>query len=78
MRNEIKAHLDSRPDLLRMVREEPYWYRMLSRDPENIYKLEEQAKQYYGKTIPQKLGRFNQQLQMIQMLLMMTQGMGSE
>lgn len=75
MRREIQIFLYERPDLLNYIREQPYWYRWLSRDPTNIQKIENYAKEYYGKTFTQRVERVNHQLQMFSMLLSMIQGM---
>lgn len=76
MRIEIQKMLQERPDLLSYVREQPYWYRLLSREPMKIYEIEKHSKMYYGQTFPQKVGRFNEQLQMISMLISLARTMG--
>lgn len=73
MRREIQQFLVTRPDLQHFIRLNPYWYRILSRRPYEVMKLEEEAKRFYGKTIPQKIERFNQQLKMANFMLSMLQ-----
>ncbi|MCP8616632.1 YlbE-like family protein [Salirhabdus salicampi] len=75
MQPKVFQFLISRPDLLHFVRMNPYWYRILTRDPEQIQHLDKAAKPFYGKTISQKVGKINQQVSMLHMLLSMTEAM---
>ncbi|MFD1038757.1 YlbE-like family protein [Virgibacillus byunsanensis] len=69
MQQSIHDYLITRPDLQRFVRYNPVWYRYLTRDPAMIYKMEKEAKKFYGKTFPQKLGKISDQVQMVSMLV---------
>lgn len=62
-------YLRARPELANFVRYNPVWYRYLSREPQRIYELEEEAKLFYGKTLPQRLEKLNSQVQMVNMLI---------
>lgn len=62
-------YLQSRPDLLYFVRFNPEWYRYLTREPNRIYELENEAKRFYGKTFSQRLEKWSNQLQMAGMLM---------
>lgn len=63
-------YLQNNPKIREYIRFEPIWYRYLSRDGlERIEELEIEAKRFYGLTFPQRMERFNQQLQMASMLM---------
>jgi hypothetical protein len=68
-------YLQSRPELLHFVRMTPEWYRILTRDPNQLQSLEEQAKVFYGRTFPQKIENFGGKLQMLSMLMQMAGSM---
>ncbi|MFC2950220.1 YlbE-like family protein [Virgibacillus sediminis] len=68
-------YLKSRPELLSFIRYNPVWYRYLSRHPENIRRMEKQAKVFHGKTFPQKMEKVNQQIQMAGMMLQFAEAM---
>lgn len=78
MRQEVRLLLSQRPDMKQFVRSNPEWYRYLSRNPQSIIRLEEQVKYYYGKTLPQKLDRFQENINMAMMLFNMVRGFGDE
>ncbi|MCD8502536.1 MAG: YlbE-like family protein [Bacillaceae bacterium] len=76
MRQEVQMYLNQRQDLKQYLRINPVWYRKLSRNPQSISEMEQEAKIYYGKTFPQKVERFQSNLNMAMMLLEMIKGMG--
>lgn len=78
MRKEVRVYLASRPDLKQFIRDYPMWYRRLSRNPNDINELEQQAKVYFGKTFPQKVERLQNNLNMTMMLIEMFRTMGSQ
>lgn len=78
MRREIQYYLANRPDLLTFVRENPFWYRILTRNPEKVYEIEEEAKIFYGRTFPQRIDRFKEQLDLVHMLFSLFQVMGND
>lgn len=69
MDEKLYQHLTTRPDLLNFIRNNPEWYRYLTRDPSKISEIELEAKRYYGKTLSQKIEKVNQNVQMVGMLL---------
>lgn len=75
MRQEIYQRLQHREELLRFVRLHPVWYRTLARDPSTFSDLEKQANYFYGKTVPQRIGQFGDQLSMVNMLIQMARAM---
>lgn len=76
MRKEMQEYLKQRQDLKQFIRHNPIWYRYLSRDPQSLSQLENEVKVYNGMTIPQKLDRFQSNLNMAMMLLDMVRGLG--
>lgn len=77
MRHEVQLYLNQRPEVKQFIRNNPIWYRYLSRDPNSIAQLEKEVKEYYGKTFPQKIERFQSNLNMAMMLLEMVRGMNA-
>ncbi|MGC4375516.1 YlbE-like family protein [Fictibacillus sp. Mic-4] len=69
MRREIIEYLSTRPDLKYFMREQPNWYRELTRNPASIEKLEEDAKVFFGRTFGQRIDRFHQQVKGLSLLL---------
>jgi hypothetical protein len=69
MRKEIQEYLNHRPDLKFIVREQPHWYILLSRNPYAIQELEASVNTFYGNTFGQKLDRWNGQLQSVTSML---------
>jgi len=68
-------YLQKNPDLAVFVRYNPIWYRYLTRDPHRIYELVEEAKVFHGKTLPQRLEKLNNQVQMVNMLVQFASNM---
>lgn len=61
--------LQRNPDVANFIRYHPIWYRYLSRDPQILYELVNESNVYYGKTLPQRIEKFNHQVQMIHTLM---------
>lgn len=77
MRREIQNYIHLRPDLVRFIRENPIWYRLLSRSPEKMFEIDQESKKYYGKTLPQRIDRLQQNIQLANMLVSMMYAMGN-
>jgi heme oxygenase len=75
MQPNVYHFLQSRPDLIRFVRLNPIWYRNLTRDPNRIDELEKEARYFYGRTVPQRIEKVSNQIQMISMLIQMAGAM---
>ncbi|KGP72456.1 YlbE-like family protein [Pontibacillus yanchengensis] len=75
MQPGVYQYLESREDLLKFMRMNPKWYRKVTRDPSVLSQMEQESKYYFGKTTTQRIERFNNQLQMVQMLMQMAQAM---
>ena len=75
MQPNLYRYLQTRSDLLQFIRYNPEWYRELTRNPNQIDVLEREAKIFYGKTVPQKIERLSNQMQMVSMLIQMAGAM---
>lgn len=73
MNEGVYHYLQTNKHLLNFIRHQPMWYRYLSRDPEKIHELEEAAKVFYGKTMSQRLEKVNEHIQLIHMLVQLSQ-----
>ncbi|WP_058307002.1 YlbE-like family protein [Gracilibacillus massiliensis] len=71
MEPETYRLIQQREDLWRFIRNNPEWYRYLTREPDRISELELKSKQYFGKTLPQRLEKTQQNIQMIRLLMEM-------
>lgn len=75
MRLEIQRYINSKKDLKQFIREQPYWYRRLAREPNALEQFEITSMHYYKKTIPDHVERFSNGLQMASMMMGMLQSM---
>lgn len=75
MRQELIELLQSREDLQNYIRQQPHWYRRLSRNPGEREAFETAALQFYKKTIPDQVAKFQNQLAMASIMLEMFQYM---
>jgi hypothetical protein len=73
MEAKVYKYLLSRPDILHFVRMNPMWYRRLTRYPESMQMLESASKEFYGKTFYQKVGKVNDQINLLTMLMSMSE-----
>lgn len=71
MEPETYHYLQHREDVWGFIRKNPSWYRQLTRDPEKITELEIQQKQFYGKTLPQRIEKTQQNIQLVKLLVQM-------
>lgn len=71
----IYQYVSQQPHLLIFIRENPVWYRYLSREPQMITDMEKAAKEYSGKTISKRLEKVGDQMQMISMLIQLAGAM---
>ncbi|SER96919.1 YlbE-like protein [Gracilibacillus ureilyticus] len=69
MEPESYYFLEHRQDLWTFIRRNPEWYRYLTRDTERINEIDQLAKQYFGKTIPQRLEKAQHNIQLVRMLI---------
>jgi hypothetical protein len=78
MRKEVLEYLERQKDLKQFVREQPKWYRKLSRNPYDYKALEIESLHYYKKTIPHQVEKFSNGVQMASMMFSMFQAMKNQ
>ncbi|KQL18969.1 YlbE-like family protein [Cytobacillus solani] len=78
MRQDIANYVGKNKQLKNFIREQPIWYRKLSRNPQEIQSLEVAALNYYKNTIPHKVEKFSNGVQMASMMMGMFQAMNSQ
>lgn len=78
MRKDIIDYVSQNRELQKFIREQPTWYRRLSRNPHDLQALEIAALHYYQKTIPHRVEKFTNSVQMASMMMNMFQAMKSQ
>lgn len=78
MRQDIANYVSKNKQLQNFLREQPIWYRKLSRNPQDIQALEVAALNYYKNTIPHKVEKFSNGVQMASMMMGMFQAMNTQ
>lgn len=75
MRKEVQDMIAANEELKNFLREQPQWYRKLSRNPTDTESMQLAMMNYYQKTIPHKVAQFSNSVQMASMMLGMFQSM---
>lgn len=78
MRKEIIDYLETKKDLQKFVREQPIWYRKLSRNPFDLESLEIASLHHYKRTVPHQVEKFTNGVQMASMMFHMFQSMKNQ
>lgn len=78
MRKDVLNYLERQKELKQFVREQPQWYRKLSRNPNDLQALEIASLHYYRKTIPDQVEKFSNSVQMASMMYNMFQAMKTQ
>lgn len=78
MRREVLEYIERQKDLKQFVREQPHWYRKLSRNPYDLQSLQVEMLHYYKKTIPDQVDKFSNSVQMASMMYQMFQTMKNQ
>lgn len=78
MRKEIIDYVSRNKELQTFMREQPFWYRRLTRNPHDLQALEIAAMHYYRKTIPHKVEKFTNNVQMASMMMSLFQAMKTQ
>ena len=78
MRREIMEYLEGQKELKDFIREKPYWYRKLSRNPYDLQSLHIASLNHYRKTIPHQVEKFSNGVQMASMMFNMFQAMNNQ
>ncbi|MGM7720247.1 YlbE-like family protein [uncultured Metabacillus sp.] len=75
MRKEVQEHIRANKERQKFLREQPIWFRKLSRNPTDLESLELNMMNYYQKTIPHKVQQFSNSVQMASMMIAMFHSM---
>lgn len=78
MRQDVYELILANQDLKSYLRKQPFWYRSLMRNPHQLNKMETEASYYFNKSIPQRVNKFSDGVQMASMLLNMFQAMNAQ
>ncbi|OZM58478.1 hypothetical protein CIB95_02610 [Lottiidibacillus patelloidae] len=76
MNKQVQNYIYSNSELNYFIRMNPIWYRRLAREPEEIQNFEAAAKQFYGKTIPQRVNKVNEKIQSLGMMFELLKALG--
>ncbi|MCZ0754216.1 YlbE-like family protein [Anoxybacillus sp. J5B_2022] len=71
MRKEVIHYIRSKKMLQKFIREQPRWYRTLAREPHKLHEFERAALHYYEQTIPHKVEKIANSLEMASLMLHM-------
>ena len=75
MRKDVYEYIQSKKTLQLFLRDQPIWYRKLGRNPNSISDMEIAAMHYYKQTLPHKVEKFQNSIQMASMMVHMFQTM---
>jgi hypothetical protein len=78
MRKDVYNYLEQNKELQSFIREQPIWYRKLTRDPSQLQAMEIAALHYYKKTIPHQVEKISNGVQMASMMMTMFQTMNNQ
>lgn len=78
MRKDVMDQLRSNKELIEFVRAQPHWYRKLSRDPRDLHAAQIASLHHFEKTIPHKVQKFSNNVQMASMMMHMFSSMNSK
>jgi hypothetical protein len=78
MRKEVMEYLESQRELKQFIREQPHWYRKLSRNPYDLEALQIASLHHYKRTIPHQVEKFSNGVQMASMMFNMFQSMNNQ
>jgi hypothetical protein len=78
MRKEVMDYLGGQRELKQFIREQPHWYRKLSRNPFDLEALEIASLHFYKRTIPHQVEKFSNGVQMASMMFHMFQSMNNQ
>lgn len=77
MRKEMMEYIKSDPDLIRFLREQPIWYRKLGRNSNELQSFQISALHYFKKSIPHRVEKFSNGVQMASMMMSLFQAMNN-
>ncbi|MBG9884350.1 hypothetical protein ABE01_18930 [Bacillus paralicheniformis] len=78
MRKEVQEYVFADEERRRFIREQPVWYRKLSRNPNDLSAFHLDMMNFYEKTIPHRVNQLLGGIQMAQMMLQMFHAMRTQ
>lgn len=75
MRKQLVELILSDHELKQFLRAEPLWFRKLSRNPHEVHSFQYAAKQYYHRTLPQKVDKISNSIEFASMMFQMLEAM---
>lgn len=77
VRQTIYEYIEANEDIRNYLRIQPVWYKRLMRNPQDLEKLETEAIYYLKKSIPHRVSKFSEGVQVASMMLHMFQAVNS-
>lgn len=77
LRQNIYAFIEENEDVRNYLRIQPIWYKRLMRNPQHLDQLETEAKYFFKKSIPHRVSKFSDGVQVASMMLHMFQAMNN-
>ncbi|MGN1385137.1 MAG: YlbE-like family protein [Bacillus sp. (in: firmicutes)] len=78
MRQDVFEFIKENKDYLNYIRLHPMWYRKLSRNPQLMEEMGTEATYHFEKSIPQRVNKLTNGVQVASIMLNMLQGMNSK
>lgn len=75
MRHNVYEFIQTNDDMKKYLRIQPAWYKRLMRNPHELDKFETEAKYFFEKSIPHRVSKFSDSVQVASMMLHMFQAM---
>ncbi|MBM7692391.1 hypothetical protein JOC77_001821 [Peribacillus deserti] len=77
MRKDLFEIIEGKEDLKKYLRLQPIWYRRLTRNPQQLQKMETEAAYFFKKSIPDRVSQLTNGVQMASMMISMFQTMNA-
>lgn len=78
MRQDVYKWIKENGDQLKYLRLQPMWYRKLSRNPQLVEEMGTEALYHFEKSIPHRVDKLTNGVQVASIMLSMLQGMNSK
>lgn len=73
MRQNIYQYIEENEDIRQYLRIQPIWYKRLMRNPHHLEQLETEATYFFKKSIPHRVSKLSEGVQVANMMLQMFQ-----
>jgi hypothetical protein len=77
LRQDIYSVIEKSEDLKNYLRLQPIWYRKLMRNPQLLASMETEATYFFKKSIPHRISKFSDGVQIASMMMSMFQAMNT-